>query len=156
MKTFFLWIGRMGYQKIRFLCSFQTCTFNLRKKCTQKRFAQKTDFSWDFLRTCKGQKCMKQLSISKKRVLLTDLRFSYPFQNCMSHNENIKILSKSLDPTADICTVHGDWRDSIFDPRSLPDLLDWLWLGDTVDPESTVVDGLGDHQVSVRQDFEVV
>jgi hypothetical protein len=40
-KTFFLWIGRLGYKKCVFLYCFQKCTFDCSKKCTQKRFAPK-------------------------------------------------------------------------------------------------------------------
>ncbi len=43
MKTFFLWIGRMGHQKIRlFILISKMCTYDLSKKCTQKSFSQKT------------------------------------------------------------------------------------------------------------------
>jgi hypothetical protein len=48
MKTFFLWIiGRMGYNKSVLLYWFQKCTFDLSKKCIQKKFCPKNRFSWD-------------------------------------------------------------------------------------------------------------
>ncbi len=39
-KNFFLWLGRMGYQKIRLfiLISKMYGTYDLSKKCTQKKF----------------------------------------------------------------------------------------------------------------------
>ncbi len=45
MKTFFIWLGWMVYQKIRFSCWFQKCTYDLSKKCTQKKFCPKNRFS---------------------------------------------------------------------------------------------------------------
>ncbi len=140
MKTFFLWLGRMGYQKSVFSYWFQKSTYDLSKKCTQKMFCQKnffwmhflqrsyvhlwnqyekTDFlmphstyskkksfhlfegTMHFFENWKGQKWKKQLKISKNGFLLTDLRFSSPFQNFMSHIEIMKFCQNhwSLMPT---------------------------------------------------------
>jgi hypothetical protein len=38
MKTFFFWIGRMSYKNSVFLYCFKKGTFDISKKCTQKRF----------------------------------------------------------------------------------------------------------------------
>ncbi len=80
------------------------------------------------------------------------LDFHSPFKNCMPPIKSIQFCQNHWSLLLIYCT----WRDSIFDPRSLPDLLDWLWLGDAVDPKPTVVDRLGDHQVSVWQNLKVV
>ncbi len=48
MKTFYLWLGRMGYQKKSvFSYWFQKCSYDLSKKCTQKKFCSKNRFFLD-------------------------------------------------------------------------------------------------------------
>ncbi len=41
MKTFFLWLGRMGYQKIR--TDFKNVNMTIVKSAPKKSFAQKTE-----------------------------------------------------------------------------------------------------------------